>query len=127
MGFWDDFQRVFKKGVTVVAQKTDEYTKIGKIKVDIIAIKRDIDKRKTELGNQVYQMLAVEKNTKVSTDETVKNIIQTVSDLNAKLEQKKVELEAVRKEYGVSQDEAAKQDSDIEDAVVEEVKEEAKG
>ena len=126
MGFWDDFQRMFKKGVTVVAQKTDEYTKIGKIKVDIIAIKRDMDKQNTQLGSLVYQMLAVEKNTKVSTNEDVKAFVETIKGLNEKLEQKKAELEAVRKEYGVSEEETAAVEP-IDEAEVEEVKEEAKG
>ncbi len=124
MGFWDDFQRIFKKSVTVVAQKTDEYTKIGKIKVDIIAIKRDIDKRYNQLGNKVYDMLAVEKNSKVSTNEDVKTIVQTINELNKKLEQKKVELEEVRKEYGVSEEESATEEP-VTDVEVEEVKEEA--
>jgi hypothetical protein len=121
MGFWDDFQTVFKKGVTVVAQKTDEYTKIGRIKVDIIALKRDMDKRTNELGNRVYQMLAVDGNSKISTDDTIKAMVQIISDLRQKLDEKSVELEAVRKEYG------APTDGSMDNPVTNETEPEVKG
>ena len=125
MGFWDDFQKYFKKGVTVVAQKTDEYTKIGKIKVDIISIKREVDKRKAELGSKVYQLIVDEKNSKISTNEDVKVIIDKVKELNARLNQKKNELETVRQEYTEQTGQPVAED--VVEPVVEEVKEEAKG
>jgi|GEM_PF-1360618 len=116
MGFWDDLSRVFKRGVSVVAKKTDEYTKIGKIKVDIIGIKRDIDKQFTLLGGKVYQLIAEENNTKIASHEDVKEIIDKVKDLNHQLSQKKEELEKVREEYG---EQGA--DEDITDVAAEEV------
>jgi hypothetical protein len=99
MGFMDDLSNMFKKGVAVVAQKTDEYTRIGKIKVDIIGIKRDLDKRYLELGSKVYQMIVDQNNTKIATNEEVKMSIEQLKDLNNKLEQKRVELDQVREEY----------------------------
>jgi len=125
MGFWDDFQKYFKKGVSVVAQKTDEYTKIGKIKVDIISIKREIDKRNTELGSKVFQLIAVEKNSRISTNEDVKVSIEKIGELNERITQKKAELDNVRQEYADRTGEPMK-DEPVE-ATVEEVKEEAKG
>ncbi|NOZ62068.1 MAG: hypothetical protein GXO74_10340 [Calditrichaeota bacterium] len=100
MGFWDDLSNMFKRGVSTVAKKTDEYTKIGKLKVDIIGVKREIDKQFTMLGGKVYQLIAEEKNTKIASNEEVKQIIDAIKDLNEKLNQKKEELEQVRLEYG---------------------------
>jgi len=99
MGFWDDFSKIFKKGVSVVAQKTDEYTKIGKVKVDIIGIKREIDKKHTELGKKVYQLIAEENNTKIAANEEVKGTVDKTKELNENLTQKKEELETIRSEY----------------------------
>ncbi len=100
MGFWENLSNMFRKGVSTVAKKTDEYTKIGKIKVDIIGIKREIDKQFTMLGGKVYQLIVEENNSKIASNEEVKEIISTVKDLNEKLNQKKEELEQVRLEYG---------------------------
>ena len=99
MGFWEDLSNLFKKSVTVVAQKTDEYTKIGKIKVDIISIKREIDKKHTDLGRIVYQLIAIDNTTKISTNDQVKTTVEKLKELNSKLNQKKEELETVRREY----------------------------
>lgn len=100
MSFWENLSNVFKKGVSVVAKKTDEYTKIGKIKVDIIGVKRDIDKQFTELGGKVYHLIVEENNSRVASNQEVKDIIDKVKQLNVTLEEKKEELDRVREEYG---------------------------
>lgn len=120
MSFWDDLSRVFKRSVSVVAKKTDEYTKIGKIKVDIIGIKREIDKLFGLLGGKVYHLIAEEKNTKIASNEEVKELMAKINELNEKLVQKKEELEQVRKEYG----EQGIETEDIVDVPAEEVDEE---
>ena len=114
MGFWDDLTSMFKRGVSTVAKKTDEYTKIGKLKVDIIGIKREIDKQFTMLGGKVYQLIVEENNTKIASNDEVKQIIDEVKNLNEKLNQKKEELEQVRLEYGeeVTDAEVVVEDSD---------------
>jgi len=99
MSFWDDLVNMFKKGVSKVAKKTDEYTKIGKLKVDIIGIKRDIDKKFNELGGKTFQLIVEEGNTKVASNDEVKAIIESVKGLNDSLDQKKDELAMVREEY----------------------------
>jgi phenylalanyl-tRNA synthetase alpha subunit len=99
MSFWDDLVNMFKKGVSTVAKKTDEYTKIGKIKVDIIGIKRDIDKKFNELGGKTFQLIAEQGDTKIASNEEAKTIIESIRDLNEKLDQKKQELAMVREEY----------------------------
>ncbi len=125
MSFWDDLSRFFKKSVSVVAQKTDEYTKIGKIKVDIIGIKREIDKQFTELGGKVYHLIADENDTKIASNNDVKEIIDKVKELNNNMQLKKDELDKVREEYAREQ---GKDPDDIEDVTVEEVPgDEAKG
>ena len=118
MSFWEDLSRVFKKSVSVVAKKTDEYTKIGKIKVDIIGIKRDIDKQFNSLGANVYRLIVDESNTRVASNEEVKEILDKVKELNKTLNEKKEELEKVREQY------AEETGQEVEDIDVEEIKDE---
>lgn len=99
MGFIDDLSNVLKRGITTIARKTDEYTKIGKIKVDIIGIKRDIDKKFNELGAKTYQLIVEQNNPKVAANEEVQKLIEDVKSLNKQLQDKKEELERVREEY----------------------------
>lgn len=100
MGFFDDLANAFKKGIGTLAKKTDEYTKIGKIKVDIIGIRRDIEKRYTELGGRVYQLLSEAKDPKIAANDEVKQLKSSIQDLEEQLKAKKKELDDVRAEYG---------------------------
>jgi len=118
MSFWDDLSKVFKKSVSVVAKKTDEYAKIGKLKVDIIGIKRDIEKQFNLLGANVYRLIIEENNTRVASNEEIKEVIDKVKELNNTLDEKKAELAKVREEY------AAETGQDIEDIDIEEIKDE---
>ncbi len=118
MSFWEDLSRVFKKSVSVVAKKTDEYTKIGKIKVDIIGIKRDIDKQFNSLGANVYRLIVEESNTRVASNEEVKEILDKLKELNKTLNEKKEQLEKIREQY------AEETGQEVEDIDVEEIKDE---
>lgn len=100
MGFFDDLANAFKKGIGTLAKKTDEYTKIGKIKVDIIGIRRDVEKKYTELGGKVYQLLIEAKDPKIAANDEVKQIKGSIQDLEEQLKAKKKELDDVRAEYG---------------------------
>lgn len=99
MGFVDDLSNALKKGISTIARKTDEYTKIGKIKVDIIWIKREIDKKFNELGAKTYQLIVEQNNTKVAANEEVQKLLEDVKSLNQQLQDKNDELERVRQEY----------------------------
>ncbi|MEE4311723.1 MAG: hypothetical protein V2J62_07610 [candidate division KSB1 bacterium] len=99
MSFWDDVSEKFKKSVSVLANKTDEYTKIGKIKVDIISIKRDLDKVYNKLGEKVYDLIVDEKNTRIASNEDVKELIGRGKLLKEKVRLKKEALQAVHDEY----------------------------
>lgn len=93
---WDDIAKTIKDGVTTVAEKTEELTKIGKIKVDIIGIKRNVEKNFAELGGKVYHLIVEEKESEIASHKEVQEIINRIKDLEKKLQQKNEELEKVK-------------------------------
>jgi hypothetical protein len=93
---WDDIAKTIKEGVDTVVEKTEELTKIGKIKVDIINIKRNVEKNFSELGGRVYHIIAEEKKTQISSDKEVKEIIDCIKILENELAEKKEELQNIR-------------------------------
>ncbi|RMF66201.1 MAG: hypothetical protein D6743_06775 [Calditrichaeota bacterium] len=94
---WDDIAKTIREGVDAVVEKTEELTKMGRIKVDILNIKRNIEKSFTELGGKVYHLLAEKNQTTVAEDKAVKEIIECIKLLEKELEAKNAELQAVRK------------------------------
>ena len=104
---WDDIARTIKEGVDTVVEKTEELTKIGKTKVDILNIKRNVEKNFTELGGRVYHLVVEEKKTQVASDKEVKDIIESIKLLERELQHKKEELDSIRKKETVKEEAAS--------------------
>lgn len=105
---WDDIARTIREGVDTVVEKTEELTKIGKIKVDIINIKRNVEKNFSELGGKVYHLIVEESKTKVAAQKEVKEIIECVKILEQELQEKNLELKKIKsKENGQAKSETA--------------------
>jgi len=97
---WDDIAKTIREGVDTVVEKTEEFTRIGRIKVDILNIKRNIEKNFTELGGKVYHLIVEEKKSQITSDKEIKEIIDCVKLLEKELEEKNKELEAVKTKEG---------------------------
>ncbi|NIR52039.1 hypothetical protein GWO43_25810 [candidate division KSB1 bacterium] len=93
---WDDIAKTIREGVDTVVEKTEELTKIGKIRVDILNIKRNVDKNFSELGGRVYHLLVEENKSQIATDKEVKQIVDSVKILENELNEKNDELQQVR-------------------------------
>jgi hypothetical protein len=94
---WDDIAKTIREGVDTVVGKTEEYTRIGKIKIDIINIKRNVEKNFAELGGRVYHLMVEKKKPQISGDKDVKKILDSIQLLEKELQSKKAELEKVGK------------------------------
>ena len=131
---FEDIRDGIRDGIEFVADKTDEYTKIGKLKVEILSVKRNIEKLFSELGGRTYELLS-EKGTKnVSGDDEVKRLVAEIEELEKNLDGKKDQIKDIRdnKEKQRKEREEAKQSKaektdDVEDAhIVEETEDEDK-
>lgn len=87
-----------RDGLELVVDKTEEYSKIGKLKVDIFTIKRNIEKQFTELGGRAYDILNGDKTAAVQDDEEIKKIVEDIQSLEKQLNEKQVEIDKVKEE-----------------------------
>lgn len=95
---WDDVKKSLKEWGTIAADKAEELTKVGRIRLDILSIKRDIEKNFTELGGKVYHLVAEENQTRIAGNDEVKKIVNRILNLEEELNKKKELLESVKKE-----------------------------
>ncbi len=107
--FWEDLKRTVQQGLSVAAEKTEEYTKIGKIKMDILSIKKEIDKTHRELGQRVSALIDEKKADSIGSDAKVKELKEHLNLLKKNLVAKDAEIEEIKK-----------QNPDIEDADIDE-------
>ncbi len=105
-----------RDGLELVVDKTEEYSKIGKIKVDIFTTKRNIEKQFTELGGRVYELVTDETAASVQDDDEVKKIIKDIKALEVQLADKEANIDLVKEEKEKERQErqqARKQKEDV--------------
>ncbi len=95
---FEDIKNGIRDGIELVVDKTEEYTKIGKLKVDILGIKRNIEKLFSELGGQTYELLSKNDKAVVSGDEEVKKLVEELKIQEEKLDAKKNEIKKVKEQ-----------------------------
>ena len=95
---FEDIKNGIRDGIELVVDKTEEYTKIGKLKVDILGIKRNIEKLFSELGGQTYELLSKGGKVDISGDEEIKKLVDDLKSQEEKLDAKKNEIKQVKEE-----------------------------
>lgn len=86
-------------GLHTLSEKTEEMTKIGRLKLEIIAIKRDIERAMIELGGRVYQRF---KDKKILDDPDVKLLVKKIKEKEDKLKAIEEKIEQVKKLRDIS-------------------------
>jgi len=94
--FWQSVKSTIKDGVHTVSEKTEELTKIGRIKIEIIAVKRDIEKSFTEIGGRVYDILKEKKKITVAKDKEINNLVEQVEKYEEKLHKLKSDMDRIQ-------------------------------
>ena len=95
---WEDVKKTVKEGVTVVVEKTEEYGKIGIIKVDILKLDRDRDRAFRELGSEVYNLVKKDKALAAAQNEKMKKTVSQIDSLIKSLKAKENDIEKIKKE-----------------------------
>ena len=96
--WWEDLKKTVKAGVSVAAEKTEEYTKIGKLKVEILNLNRNLDKSYSELGKEAFEFIKAGKRGDLGKLDSVKQIIEKIEDQKAQIKAKEDAIEAVLSE-----------------------------
>jgi hypothetical protein len=92
--FWEDLKNTLKGGI----EKTEEYTKIGKLKVDILGIKRSMDKTFAEFGREVFPVMDKSKQTSMQINENMKKLMAKIKEHKAAIKTKEKEIEKLKTE-----------------------------
>ena len=94
---WEKIKKTVKEGVATAAEKTEEYTKLGKAKLDVLTIKRKISKNFTELGGIVYDAVKDKKTEEALNSPEAKNLIVSLEKLEEELSEKETTFEDLKK------------------------------
>ena len=101
---WSKVKINLAKGYQSVSEKTADLTKIGRLKLEIIALKRDIEKAFIELGGRVYQHFQDETKKEIIKDESVSTLVALIEEKEANLKILEEKVEQIRDQRVVKDD-----------------------
>ena len=78
---WNKLKKGITDGYHTLSDRTEEMTKIGRLKLEIVAVKRDIEKAFIELGGRIYHALEGKEENDILSNQ---DVIKLVKDISAK-------------------------------------------
>lgn len=119
---WDDLKDNMKEwGVSAVEKaeeisrvavaKGEEFTRISKLKFDILQLQKDKNRVYEKLGNLVFKKTQENNVSNFTGDVEYFEIVKKINELSSEIFQKEDEIVVIKKEYGID-------DSDIEKTIV---------
>jgi hypothetical protein len=93
---WEKIKQSLKDGATISIEKIEEYTRLGKLKLDELGTKRKIERNYSDIGTRVFDLVEAGKGSDMQADLAVKKSIECVIQLKgelAQIQQKITELQ----------------------------------
>ena len=94
---WGKIKKTVMEGVNIAAEKTEELTKLGKVKLDILNLKYKISRKFTELGGITYEAIKKDDVSKTLKSENTVALIEAIKKLESDLESKEKRYEEMVK------------------------------
>jgi hypothetical protein len=82
---WEKIKKGLKDGATLSMEKIEEYTKIGKLKVEELAAKRKITRNFVDIGERAFDLIEENKGASVDGDLAVKTSMENIKALRQEL------------------------------------------
>ncbi|NLE02962.1 MAG: hypothetical protein GX640_24090 [Fibrobacter sp.] len=82
---WDKIKKGVREGAAVSMEKIEEYTKLGKLKVEEMAAKRKIERNYGDIGERVFDLVEDGKDGEIAADLTVKKAVENITALREEL------------------------------------------
>jgi hypothetical protein len=106
---WERIKKGLKDGAALSMEKIEEYTRIGKLKIEEFAAKRKIERNFVDIGERVFELVSDKKSEEIEKDILVVNAIDNVKSLKDELAEieKKIQdaTEDAKNREGAGEDE----------------------
>lgn len=104
MPLWENLKKGLIDGIHSATDKTREYTKIGRIKIDILGVKKEIEDRMLELGGRLYHLVVENNSYEIQKDKNILQIIEQLKELEHELQVYSEELKGINTKNGTDLD-----------------------
>ncbi len=94
--FWADLKKGLRTGYKTASDKTVQLTRIGRIRVELLAVKKEIEELMLELGGRVYEDALESSGNSVRIDQDMQRNIERIKSLQEELDILQDRLEKVK-------------------------------
>ena len=104
---WEKIKKGLKDGATLSMEKIEEYTKIGKLKIEELAAKRKITRNLIDIGERTFDLVETDKGATTDKDLAIKTSIENIKALRAEIaeiDRKIKEIQELAKKSRVASD-----------------------
>ena len=95
---WERIKKGLKDGAALSMEKIEEYTKVGKLKIEEFAAKRKIERNFVDIGERVFELLTDDKAGEIEKDILVCNAIDNIKSLREELVELDKKIQEVSEE-----------------------------
>lgn len=96
MTLLDKIKKGLIEGFHAASDITSEYTKIGRIKIDILGVKKEIEEKLLELGGRTYDKLTKGNYFNTENEPQIKKIVDEIKKLEEELKMCEQELDRIK-------------------------------
>ena len=93
---WEKIKKGLKDGAALSMEKIEEYTKIGKLKVEELAAKRKVTRNFVDIGERTFDLIEESKGSSVETDLAIKTSIENIKALRQELIDLDAKIKAIQ-------------------------------
>jgi hypothetical protein len=95
---WEKIKKSVREGAALSIEKIEEYSKIGKLKVEEFATKKKIERNYVDIGERVFELVESRKNTEIVNDPAIKKAIANIESLKEELISIQKKIQAIFEE-----------------------------
>jgi len=100
---WEKIRQNIVNSYQSLSEKAGEMTRIGRLKLEIVAVKRDIEKAFIEVGGRIFQAFEKKQTEKILSEKEILDLIERIRKKNSKLQNLEKEIEHIR-DQGLKKD-----------------------
>jgi hypothetical protein len=113
--FWVKMKNGIKDGASFSATKIEQYSKIGKLKVEQFGHNKKIETIQNDIGVRLYDLIKDEKGNSADSDIAIASFIEQIDEHKAEIVQLDEQIEMIRLE-ALEKQESAQAEAELRDA-----------
>jgi len=94
---WEKVRESVQKGAEVAAEKVSQYSRIGKLKMDQLLLKRKIEKNFTNAGSRIYEFVKANKAEPISAN-LVEEFVVEIDNAQEEIDKLDNEIAKIKEE-----------------------------